>query len=108
EGRSASRPFYAYRLALYEDGSGQTLLDSLPDLPTSLCRYVVEERWKDAQGQTWYHVRARWSGVPFPVYVLARLDSTGTHLEMTDSPTRYPDGFLGPPGGEKHLVYARR
>ena len=108
QGTSASRPFYTYRLALNEDGSGQTSLDALPDLPTALCRYVVEKRWKDAAGYTLYHLHTRWSDLPFPVYTLARLDPSRRHLELAEFPTEYPEGFLGPPGSEKHLVYVRR
>ena len=108
QGRSASRPFYEYRLALNEDGSGETLLDAVPGLPTSLCRLVVDRRWKDDQGRTLYHLRVRWSSMPFMVYALVRLDASGRRFEMADSPTGYPEHFLGPPGSEKHLVYIRR
>jgi beta-lactamase regulating signal transducer with metallopeptidase domain len=105
---SASRPFYDSTLTLNEDGSGQTTLDVMPEMPTSFCRYVIERKWKDSQGNLYYHVRARWSDTPFLLYTLIRVGSSGTRFEMADSPTGYPAEFLGPPGSEKHLVYIRR
>ncbi len=77
-------------------------------MATSFCRYLVDRRWKDPQGSTWYQLRIRWSGMPLLVYALIRLEPGGTRLEMADSPTGYPTGFLGPPGEEKHLVFVRR
>jgi len=105
---SAKRPFYNFTLALNEDGSGQTSLDALPGVPTSFCRYVIEQKWEDPQGHHYYHVRIRWSDTPFLLYTLIRVDSSGTGFEMADSPTGYPAEFLGPPGSEKHLVYIRK
>lgn len=109
QGRSATRPYYDYRLALDENGRGQTTLDAVPGVPTSFARYVVDRKWKDSEGYSCYHVRARWSGMPFLVYTLVRIDPSGNQFEMTDSPTGYPEGFVGPPGsGEKHQLFVRR
>ena len=105
--QTASKPTFAYRLSLNEDGSGRLSLAALPDVPTTICRYVIDQRWKDAQGYTWYHIRARWCGKPFILYTLIRLHPSATSCELTDSPLGYPAGFIGPPGDEKHLVYVR-
>ena len=102
-----SKPIVAYQLSLDEDGSGQLSLAALPDLTTRFCRYVIDRRWRDSQGYTWYHIRARWSGMPFLLYTLIRLHPSGTSCEAVDSPMGYPVDFIGPPGDEKHLVYVR-
>jgi hypothetical protein len=90
-----------------EDGSGSMALAVLPDVPAALSRYLIEKKWTDSEGSTWYHIRLRCSGMPFLLYTLVRLDPAGDSYELTDSPLGYPDGFGGPPGNEKNKVYTR-
>jgi beta-lactamase regulating signal transducer with metallopeptidase domain len=90
-----------------EDGTGYVALPALPDVPARRCRFVIEEKWTDRDGYTWYHIQARWSGMPFPLYTVIRLHPSGNLYELTDSPLGYPDRFLGAPGDEKHKVYVR-
>lgn len=89
-------------------GAGSMAYAAVPDLPAQVCRYTIEERWKDAGGSTWYRILARWSAMPFPLYVVIRLHPSGRLYELTDSPLGYPTGFIGPPGDEKHQVFVRR
>jgi len=91
-----------------EDGSGSLAHSVLPDVPARWCRYVIEKKWTDQEGFRWYHLQVRWSGMPFILYTLIKLDPSGKRYEETDSPLGYPGGFSGPAGTEKHLLYARR
>jgi beta-lactamase regulating signal transducer with metallopeptidase domain len=102
------KAWYANQQTWREDGSGSLSLAALPDVPVSYCRFVIDRKWKDRGGYTWYHVRTRWSGSSFLLYSLIRLSPSQDRYEVTDSPLGYPDGFVGPPGDEKHVVYVRR
>ena len=95
------------RYSWNEDGTGSIALSALPDVPASMCRFVIEKKWTDATGGTWYRIQARWSRNPFLVYTVIRLSPSGNSYEMTDSPLGYPSRFSGPPGDEKHKVYVR-
>ena len=95
------------RYAWNEDGTGHMALAALPDVPAQKCRFTIDGKWTDSDGYTWYRIQARWSGMPFLLYTVIRLHPSGNLYEVTDSPLGYPDGFLGPPGDEKHQVYVR-
>ena len=91
-----------------ENGTGATATVALPEVPMARCRFVIEKKWKDSQGYTWYHILARWTGMPFLLYTVIRLNPSGTAYELTDSPLGYPAGFRGPLGDGKHLAFVRR
>jgi len=93
------------RYAWNEDGTGYIALLTLPGVPARRCRFVIEKKWTDTEGCTWYHIQARWSGMPFLLYTVIRLHPSGDLFELTDSPLGYPARFLGLPGDEKHRVY---
>jgi beta-lactamase regulating signal transducer with metallopeptidase domain len=97
-----------YVLTWNQDGTATAASSSLPDVPAARIRYAIEKKWTDAAGNTWYHVRTRWTCMPFDLYTLIRFNAAGTSYELSDSPMGYPAEFVGPPGDSKHLVYARR
>ncbi len=90
-----------------EDGTGRRFSAVSPDIPVSKCLYIIEKEWTDPQGYTWYNLKASWSGIPAPLYMLIRLDPEGNLYELTDSLTGYPRKFDGPRGDEKHKLYWR-
>jgi beta-lactamase regulating signal transducer with metallopeptidase domain len=95
------------RYAWNENGTGYVALSALPDVPTCICRFVIQKKWTDTTGCTWYHIRTVWSSGPFTQYTVIRISPSGASYEMTDSPLSYPSRFIGPPGDEKHRVYVR-
>jgi hypothetical protein len=90
-----------------EDGTGQRSLAIMPDIPVSTCAFAIEKEWTDPEGYRWYNLKASWSGIPAPLYMLIRLNPEGNLYELTDSLKGYPRAFDGPRGDEKHKLYWR-
>jgi beta-lactamase regulating signal transducer with metallopeptidase domain len=107
EAASDVLPLCENRLTWNEDGTGSVAARSVPDVPVAFTCYLIERKWGEGDGATWYRLRQRSSANPFELYVLVRIHPSGTSCEESESPLGYPAGFSGPPGTEKHKVFVR-
>jgi beta-lactamase regulating signal transducer with metallopeptidase domain len=97
-----------YKLSWNADGIGQQFDKTLPDDPCNEGQFVVEKKWSDPQGNTWYNVRAEWSSLPVPWFALIRVEGSGDVLELDASYSGFPRQFSGPVGAGLHQLYARQ
>ncbi len=103
-----------FKYAWDANGTGHRFASVLPEIAAAEGRFIIDKKWTDSQGYTWYEVRSKWSNRASSLkrdeqreYTLIRLDPSGANYEAADSPTGYPKQFSGPLGGDKHQVYKR-
>ena len=89
-------------------GVGQGAAGWLADYACSSGNFLVEKKWSDPNGNTWYHVRTKWSSLDVPRFALIRLDPSGRRYESDESLTGYPQTLSGPIGDGMHQVYLRQ
>ncbi len=79
-------------------------------------RFVIEKKWTDAEGNTWYKTREKWNVAPYvelgatPSYTLAKVDRSGKTLESDGGIYGAPDDFSvsGPVGIGAHQLFTRQ
>lgn len=77
-------------------------------------RVVIEKKWMDAEGYTWYMTKEKWSTGWYhelgaqTCYALARVDPSGRYMETDQSTYGYPESFFGPVGMGVHQIYTRQ
>jgi hypothetical protein len=106
--------YWTHTFTIYPDGRELWWDQSAVDMPSGEARFVIEKKWMDGQGNTWYRLTERGSYLPYneevakanPLYSLMKIDATGKILELENSKADFPATF-GALGGT-HFIYFRR
>jgi beta-lactamase regulating signal transducer with metallopeptidase domain len=53
--------YWVYRFDYSPDGSARNFLGKESDTSTQEGRFIIQKKWTDSEGDTWYHVESRWN-----------------------------------------------
>lgn len=106
--------YWTHTFTMYPDGRELWWDQSNVSDPTGESRFVIDEKWVDGQGNTWYRLTERGSYLPYneevaranAVYSLLRIDASGKILEGEWSKLASPKEFGAL--GNTHFVYFRQ
>ena len=71
----------------YPDGTGKSYAKKSDPEPLRECRFIIEEKWTDREGNIYYHVLAKWSLRPYDEsrtgkwYVSIKIQPSGNIME---------------------------
>jgi hypothetical protein len=102
-----------YKYVYKADGMVEGYLTEDMKAPGLVARFVVEKTNTDANGDTLFHVKERWCGLPFKDeaattwYTLIKVRHDGNSFEHDASQVAYPpdDFSRGPLGSGFHHIY---
>jgi hypothetical protein len=79
----------------YGDGRGKSYKKTTDPEPRSECRFTIEEKWTDKEGNTYYRILAKWANPPYeelyatPWYLLVKIHVSGDVMETVASRDKY-------------------
>jgi hypothetical protein len=108
-GTWGNEEYTRHHKVVYEpDGNMASYYSDQPDVPRRWGTFVIEEKWTDAEENTWYNVRID-SGLAGDSFFLIRINASEDTLEFEYNSSSYPEEFSSSIGDKfNHKILYRQ